>query len=73
MIFLPSWGGWAAAAARARGDDDVVGFDHLLGAVRIGHFHLAAGEELAVAHDHVNLVLLHEELDALGHAVGHTA
>ena len=60
-------------AAGASGDDDVVGFDHLLGAFRIGDLHLAARHQLAVAHDDINLVLLHEELHAFGHAVRDTA
>jgi len=58
------------AAAGSRRDDDVLGLDHLLAAVLCGDLNLAAGQELAIAHDDVDLVLLHQELHPLGHAVG---
>ena len=57
----------------ARGDDDVVGFEDGLGAVGGRHFELLAGQQLAVAHDHIDVVLLHEERDAFAHAVCHAS
>src|SRR5690606_8156684 len=61
------------AAAGAGGDDDVLAFHHLLLAVRSGHLDLPTGHQHAGAHDHVDLVLLHEELHAVAHALGHVA
>jgi hypothetical protein len=54
---------------RACGNHDVLGFDRLSLAVGAGHFDLACAEDLALAHQHVDLVLLHQELDALDVAV----
>ena len=61
------------AAACTGGDDDVLAFHDLLLAVGAGHFDLLAGLQLAGAHDHVDLVLLHQELHAVAHALGHVA
>lgn len=49
---------------RAGGDDDVLGVDDLRLAVG-GDLDLAAAEDLAGALEHVDLILLHQKLDAL--------
>ncbi len=51
----------------------MLAFDELCFAVRAGHFELALCLQLAITHDHVYLVLLHQELDAPAHFVGNTA
>ena len=53
----------------AGGDDDVLGLDHLRLAVAARHLDLAGAEDLSRAADDVDLVLLHQELDALDVAV----
>ncbi len=52
----------------AGGDHDVLGLDGL-GLAVAGHLDLAGTEDLAGALQHVDLVLLHQELDALDVAV----
>src|SRR6185369_11877388 len=54
---------------RAGGDDDVFGLDRLRLAVAARDLDLAGAEDLALAADDVDLVLLHQELDALDVAV----
>ena len=49
----------------AGGDDDIFGLDRLRLAVATGHFDLAGAEDLAGTADDFDLVLLHQELDAL--------
>src|SRR5690606_26382487 len=56
---------WLAAG----GDDDVFGFERLLGTVRAGHFNAAFAGDGAETFDVIDLVLLHQELDAFGEAV----
>ncbi len=53
----------------AGGDDDVFGLDRLGLAVMARHLDLAGTKDLALAADDVDLVLLHQELDALDVAV----
>src|SRR6266478_4830571 len=53
----------------AGGDDDVFGLDRLRLAVIAGDLDLAGTEYLSLAADDVDLVLLHQELDALDVAV----
>ncbi|MGY4599518.1 hypothetical protein ACVWXL_007264 [Bradyrhizobium sp. GM22.5] len=57
-----------ARDVRAGRDHDALGFDHLRLAIG-GDFDLAGAEDLACALEHVDLVLLHQELDALDVAV----
>ncbi len=52
--------------------NDVLGRQNLGSFFRL-HLDFFAGEHLTVAHDHVNFILFHEELNALAHAVGHIA
>jgi hypothetical protein len=54
---------------RAGGDDDVLGLEDLLGAA-LGErdLDLALPGDLAVALDHLDLVLLHQVIDAVGPA-----
>src|SRR6185437_2631627 len=54
---------------RAGGDHDVLGLDELRLAIRARDFDLAGTENLALAVNDVDLVLLHQELDALDVAV----
>ena len=53
------------ARAGAGGNDDLLAFDDLVGAVGRGHFHASGASQTAVSRNHVHLVLLHQELDAL--------
>jgi len=60
------------AATSARGDDDVLRADHLGSGLALD-LDLAAGHQGTVAHVHVDFIFLHQELNALGHAVGDVA
>src|ERR1700744_480164 len=61
------------AGAGAGGQDDVFSFYRLLLPVGSGHFHFTLGNDLGEAHDDVDLVLLHQELNALAHLIGYPA
>jgi len=54
---------------RARGDDNVLRLERLHGAVLGRHLHLAGRGDAARAVEGVDLVLLQQELDALGVAI----
>src|SRR5579863_9394024 len=54
---------------RAGGDDDVLGFHHLRLAVFARHLDFPGAEYPPLAADDVDLVLLHQELDALDVAI----
>ena len=54
------------AGLRTRGEDDVLGLDDFLFARGRGDFDLAGAGEASAAEDPLDLVLLHQELDALG-------
>ena len=58
---------------RSGGDEDVLGFQDLFLGALLGalHRHLAGGRDGAFAGDIVDLVLLHQELDALGQLLDH--
>src|ERR1700733_9937914 len=49
----------------AGGDDDILGLDNLRLAVVAGDLDLASTEDFSLARDDVDLILLHQELDAL--------
>ena len=69
---LPSAGAKGRSRARAGRHDDMLGgqdFRPLLA----GHFQLAGGQQLAIAHVDGNLVLLHQMRDALIQLLGHAA
>ena len=53
----------------ARGDDDVLRLEHLVRAVLGRHLHLARRGDARGAEEGIDLVLLEQELDALGVAV----
>ena len=53
----------------AGGDDNVFGFERLSLAIGAGHFDFTRAGYLALARDDIDLVFLHQELDALHIAV----
>ena len=48
-------------------------FNGILATICLGYFYLAFGFQLAKTHDHINLILLHQELHAPAHFIGYTA
>ena len=72
-VFSILWNRWQLAASSTGGNDDVIGTEGLLLAGLIRYLQLFAGQQLPVAHDDVNLVLFHQELNAFRHAFSHTS
>ncbi len=51
--------------------NDMFGFHDLCFTIFVGYFQFSFGNQFSEAHDHIDLVLFHQELDAFAHFIGY--